>query len=192
MKTETNEYGLEILPETPHLGGFVAGGDPLTFNPKLWEWFIAEHGVASVIDVGCGDGSTLPWWDERGVMATGIDGVASPGVRVHDYTAGPYEPGMIYDLAWSAEFVEHVEERYVSNFLATFAAARMVAMTHAVPGQGGYHHVHCRTGDYWKGQLHHVGHRYDRDLTKKARELAAEDNPHSYFAKTGLVFKMKK
>lgn len=187
--TETNKWGLEIDPEQKHLGGFIKGGDPLSFTPTLWEWFIEEHGVSSVVDVGCGDGSTLPWWDEKGIVAVGIDGIASPGVRQHDYSQGPCVPGQTFDLAWSIEFVEHVQEKYVRNFLATFGGARMVAMTHALPGQPGHHHVNCRDAGYWKRTLATVGHVYDRELTGQARSYAAEDEPEGYFVRSGLVFR---
>lgn len=187
-----------------HLGGYVAGGDPDTWYPNLWTWLIAALSVERVIDVGCGDGATVDWFVSRGVEVFGLDGVEQedhPLVVEHDYTEGPYPhiwgadergepltpPGI--DLIWSCEFVEHVEAQYVDNFLATFQLARYVAMTHALPGQPGWHHVNCQDSDYWVEQLGRYGMILDPHLTAQARAVASTDPAvNNYFARSGLVF----
>jgi SAM-dependent methyltransferase len=175
-----------------HLGGFVPGGDPNTTYPVLWEWFVEEFGLRSVLDVGCGDGAALRAFRRLGCLAEGVDGVEQPDdgeIFLCDYTTGTFNPGRSYDLVWSCEFVEHVEEEFVPNFLKTFQAGRYVAMTHAVPGQPGYHHVNCRDADYWVSKLESVGFRLDEGLTGEAREISRQDEaPHNYFTLTGMVF----
>ena len=187
-----------------HLGGYMAGGDPETFYPELWTWLVEECRVRTVLDVGCGPGHAMNFFADRlDCDVWGIDGIKAPHplIEPHDYTTGPYAPtdedgtplvvtGRLYDLAWSSEFVEHVEERYVPNFLATFQAARLVAMTHAVPGQAGWHHVNCRTGDYWQGALAAVGYVLDDRLTRVGRERAAlNERETNYFRDTGMIFR---
>jgi hypothetical protein len=60
----------------------------------------------------------------------GIDGIWQLSQNwefsLHDYTQGPFRKRQKFDLCWCCEFVEHVEEEYVSNFLATFQMASMV------------------------------------------------------------------
>jgi hypothetical protein len=179
--------------EAGHLGGFIIGGDPATFYPHLWEWLVREHGVFSVMDVGCGEGHALAYFhDVLGIYAQGVDGVEqdNPFIWTHDYTQGPLSFGTPYDLVWSCEFVEHVEERYVPNFLASFAGARLVAITHAEPGQPGYHHVNCRSSEYWKGAMTAAGFAFDEETTLHARYMAAMNrNPINHFARSGLVFR---
>jgi len=184
-----------VDPERPHLGGYHVGGDPLSWCPALWEWLVEELGVRSMLDVGCGEGHALRWFDERGVRVLGVDGVGQNDVRIvtHDYTQGPLAPMFqtaprSYDLAWCCEFVEHVEERYIPNFLATFRCADLVLMTHAVPGQGGHHHVNCRTDEYWLGVMAAAGFAHERELTLTTRALAPE---RSYYAWSGLVFRRR-
>lgn len=182
-----------------HLGGYVPGGDPNTTYPILWRWLVENLGVRSVLDVGCGDGlGALAYFhDTLGIEAQGIDGIPpeqpNPWIWVHDYATGPLGPTSRdddgWDLVWSAEFVEHVEERYVPNFLADFARAPLVLMTHAIPGQGGHHHVNCRTGDYWIGALAAIGYRLDPGLTETTRALAVSPGSYSYYAATGLAFR---
>lgn len=174
-----------------HLGGYHVGGDPLSTYPALWSWLVDDYGVRSVIDVGCGEGVAVRFFRERGCEVLGVDGIeqGDPDIYKHDYTAGPFftSPvvGQQADLAWCCEFVEHVEERYIPNFLATFACAELVLMSHAVPGQGGHHHVNCRDDDYWVGVLAGIGYQKDDSLTAVTRELAGE----GYYTWSGLAFK---
>ena len=174
-----------------HLGGYVEGGDPDTWYPTLWAWFVDELHVNSVLDVGCGDGAALRWWGSEVAVAEGVDGVDQGGypIFVCDYTTGTFESGRQYDLVWSCEFVEHVEERFVDNFLRTFKAGKYVAMTHAVPGQPGWHHVNCQPSDYWVEKLDGIGYELLDGTTAIARAVAAKDDAaNNYFKQTGLVF----
>jgi SAM-dependent methyltransferase len=176
-----------------HLGGYIEGGDPATAYPELWTWLVeGPLAVSSVVDVGCGDGVALRYFAELGCSVLGVEGVPQDDERIveHDYTTGPYRPDASYDLAWSCEFVEHVEARYVPNFLATFKAADLLLMTHAEPGQAGYHHVNCRSADYWIGVLAGVGFQVDPDLTADTRRLARLNlDPWNHYARSGLAFR---
>lgn len=200
-----SDYGEYVVDR--HLGGYFAGGDPDTFYPALWDWAIEEFQVQSMIDVGCGDGATLKFFAQKGIAVLGVDGMPQPDPRImeHDYqTHGPFSisPGMAcappsngrewdarsWDLAWSCEFVEHVEEQHVQNFIATFKTAKVVMMTHAVPGQGGHHHVNCKDDRYWIDVMDAAGFTLD-PRTETAREVSkANERPENYFAKSGLVF----
>lgn len=173
-------------PMTPHLAGFIRGGDPAGMCPDLWARAIVEYDVTSVLDVGCGDGATIDWFAARGCRVMGIDGYpqAHPNIVRHDYSIAALALGSRFDLGWSNEFVEHVEERHVPNFMQTFLACRHVMVTHALPGQPGHHHVNCRDDDWWIARFAEHGFAFDEDATDMARLLAPDD---SYFRRSGLV-----
>lgn len=193
-----------------HLGGYTEGGDPATYYPALWDWLVTDLKIRSVIDVGCGDGHAMRHFERhRGVEVIGVDGCKQdhPKIIQHDYTKGalgslsygastiiPRLCSMItrkkwVDLVWSCEFVEHLEEQYVPNFLATFACAKYVLMSHGLPGQPGHHHVNCRPADYWIGALAAIGYKHDETLTQVTRELAAQNTvPWNHYKRSGLVF----
>ncbi len=123
--------------------------------PDVWEHLIATFDIKSVIDVGCGAGFTTKWFKDRLGDAIGVEGdpealkkAQCPLVQ-HDYTVSEYDPKRDFDLGWCAEFVEHVEERYMPNWMATLMRCKYVAMTFATPGQGGYHHVNEQEELYW-------------------------------------------
>lgn len=189
-----------------HLGGFETctdefpNGDMNTFSPKLWEYIIEKYHIKSVIDVGCGMGFSIIEFMKYCDTVVGIDGSPfalenSPvkeSIFFHDYSIGELETDDRYDLCWSCEFVEHVNEDYRDNFLSTFAFAKYVAMTFAEPGQPGHHHVNCQSQEYWIGNLEKFGFKYDENATLELRKIAKEegeeDGHFKYFEKTGLFF----
>lgn len=176
-----------------HLGGYVEGGDEATYYPDLWRWLVEERGVGSVLDVGCGEGHALKVFSDLGCLVGGIDGVEQQAayIHTHDFTTGPYTAGLQgpWDLVWCCEFVEHVQEGYVPNFLSTFRLAPLVLMTHAEPGQQGYHHVNCRTADYWIGAMAAEGYTFDERLTSLTRTIAAfNTDPYNHYTRSGLAF----
>lgn len=188
-----------------HLGGYISArhprsaemgmehGDSATWSPDLWRWLVEDLGVSSVLDVGCGEGHAAGFFARLGCRVNGIDGsvlalrdTVIPGLQLlHDFTSGPFRPESRYDLVWSCEFVEHVEERYVENFLTSFdAASRFLLVTAAPPGQLGWHHVNCQRAEYWIEKLERRGFIYSEALTDQARALAAK----GHFSRQGLAF----
>lgn len=178
--------------ENPHLGGYIVGGDEATLFPDLWTWIADELEVRSVLDVGCGEGQALSHFRKTGRVVTGIDGIDQddPDIVRWDYEDGPRDTLNTYDLCWSCEFVEHVEEKYAPNFLADFARCDALMMTHAAPGQFGHHHVNCRPADYWVGMMAGIGLALDPWLTEKTRALStANRSPLNHWHRSGLVFR---
>lgn len=138
----------------------------MTYCDDVWTKLIEKYGFTSVLDIGSGVGVNCRWFFDHGIEAYCVEGfpdylanAVMPRDRMiaHDYTKGPYAPERTFDLGWSSEFVEHVEEQYVPNFMATFKRCHYVCMTHATPGQGGYHHVNEQTNDYWIQKMQEAG-----------------------------------
>jgi len=174
------------------LGGYIKGGDPETYYPKLWDWIVKELDVQSVLDIGCGEGYSTRYFKKIGCDVLGIEGsskairdsVISNNVIKHDFCKGEYTPNKKYDSIWSCEFVEHIEEKYISNFLETFKfAEKYIFMTFAEKGQEGWHHVNCKTKEYWIKKISQIGFRFDPKLTEFAKSLCKK-----HFNEHGLVF----
>lgn len=183
-----------------HLGGAsIEQPDGNTFLPEIWEKLIAKYGIKSVLDVGAGAGWNTAWFHERGYYAVGVEGwpeaiakTRMPMQRmiVHDYTTGPLktltETGELFDLGWSSEFVEHVEEKYLPNFMATFQCCKLVCMTYATPGQGGYHHVNEAPDSYWLQKMSEFGFEH---LHEDTAWMRATDNGSAWGRKTLTLFR---
>ncbi len=171
------------MNDVSHMGGTALVGDPMTFVPDVWEKLIAKYGFKSVIDVGSGVGINARWFLDHGLDAYAVEGypdylrnsVLPEGRMIaHDYTTGPYVPNRLFGLGWSSEFVEHVEEQFVPNFMATFRKCSHVCITHATPGQGGYHHVNERSTEYWIEKFRQSGFGHLEKESKWMRETGPD------------------
>ena len=181
-----------------HLGGFMAGGDPATWCPRLWSWLAQKFNIKSMIDVGCGQGYAVYYFNNLGINAKGIEGsdaaitssVIKSAIVQHDFNQQAYIPYEPIDLIWSCEFLEHIDERYLKNVLATLLSAKsMIVITHAFPGQEGHHHVNCQPSIYWISLLRYIGFRFSLKYTLMARYITMRDHSKmNHFGRSGLVF----
>lgn len=179
-------------PLDPALGGNVIGGDRRTFHPELWSFLISRFGVESMLDVGSGEGHCVRYFADLGVRATGFDGLRQnveqsvAPIVLHDLRSGPYL--LPVDLVHCCEVVEHVAERHLPSLLGTLANGRVIAMTHAIPGQGGHHHVNCQPAEYWIERVEALGYSFLPDVTAQGKELIVKAGHWTYFVGTGLIF----
>jgi len=144
-----------------------------------------------MLDVGCGEGHAVNYFFQKGVMAHGIDGLrrnvdrAVAAVAWHDILTGPYY--MPVDLVWSCEVAEHIMPENVDYYIDTLCNGKIIAMTHAVPGQAGHHHVNCQPQEYWINLLSQKGFMLERSQSVY-REIASRDDVPNYFGMSGLLF----
>ena len=96
-------------------------------------------------------------------------------------TTGEFIPTKKYDMTWCCEFVEHVEDQYLHNFMKTFNMFDVVAMTHGVPGQPGYHHVNCQESEYWIKLLSDYGFEYLESTSLSLRDSIPDYYPGDVF-----------
>src|ERR1700722_16698995 len=174
-----------------HLGGNIRGGDPFTFCPSVWEYVINRFAVMSVLDIGSGCGDAAAWFYRKGLQVIAVEGMDEnisnslyPAIK-QDLTIGPIVTKV--DLVHCQEVVEHIDEKYLENLLASLATGRVVLMTHALPGQGGYHHVNEQPSDYWVNHLSRIGGSFLQEDPARIRALAKADGG-VYMEQTGMVF----
>lgn len=185
-----------------HLGGYVEGGDKDCIYEELWAWLAQDaydRDDVLLLDVGCGDGIAIDAFRRHGLNAWGVDGmnIEHPHVLRHDFTTGLYGHfndtrflGELIGTIWCCEFLEHIEERFLPNVMETMRQAHTVAITHAVPGQAGWHHVNLQGDHYWEGAFAAHGFRFDLDATEHARHLAGlNGRSTNYFRDTGMIFR---
>lgn len=159
--------------------------------------------VKSMLDIGCGPGGMVQLANEKKINAIGIDGdytldrYDDSKFIIHDYTKGPIKKmkPKQFDLGWSVEFVEHVYEEYIPNYMPSFQRCNYVIMTYAPPGWLGHHHVNCQPESYWINKFIQYGFKYDGALTKQLRSRSTMRKPGkkgvkgAYVKKRGLLFR---
>lgn len=181
-----------VLDENaPHLGGNFADGDPATWCPSAWKYIIDRFNIKSVMDVGSGRGWAAKWFSNQGLKVTAIEGLednvsnAIIETQLHDLTTGPFTAKV--DFVNCIEVVEHIEEKYLDNLLTTLCQGTVLLMTHAVPGQKGWHHVNCQDSKYWVDHLKNRNFSVMETETAEIRKLAAKDGG-KHIARNGIVF----
>lgn len=180
----------ENLTVEEHLGGSLT---------RCWEdegsldWAINKFNVKSMIDIGCGQGCQVKLARSKGLEAIGIDGdsrVITKDLHIqHDFVKSKFLSTRTYDLAWSVEFLEHVYEEFMPNYMTAFQSSKYVIATHAPPGKIGHHHVNCQVPEYWHEKFDEYGFRYDEELTK---ELRKNTTMGKYFMRKYGLFFIKK
>jgi SAM-dependent methyltransferase len=175
-----------------HLGGWIPSGDPNTYMPDVWRAVVDGYDIKSVVDIGCGSGHNLEWFKNNGINCVGVDGdpksvqatVDKQIIAVtNDYTLKSALSNT-YDLAICTEFAEHVEAKYEHLWLRDLQKCKYVLFTHAVPNQGGYHHVNEQTESYWLERFASYGFTPDWDFTYKYR-----DTKYRWGRNTLILFK---
>jgi cyclopropane fatty-acyl-phospholipid synthase-like methyltransferase len=193
-----------MITHEGHLGGFIYEGDIATDYPFMYEFLVKDLKISSVLDVGCGRGFALKRFQDLGCKVLGIDGsptaiqssIIPERTRQIDFTVSQVLPEKKYDLVFSVEFVEHVEEQYMKNYLPCFDSGKYIVMTFAGPNQPGHHHVNCQPIDYWINTFQQRGFTYDEEYTNILKEKAKTDRMHfcpqfdgNHFEHRGLFFR---
>ncbi|MEA2715234.1 MAG: hypothetical protein QOG91_262 [Candidatus Parcubacteria bacterium] len=114
----------------------------------------------SVVDVGCGTGSWLRVFREKGITEIlGIDGdyvqkeqleIPASAFMTADLER-PLSIGRVFDLAISLEVAEHLDQRQAEAFIFSLVAlSPAIIFSAAVPGQGGTSHKNEQWPEYWR------------------------------------------
>lgn len=174
----------------PHLGGNISVGDPHSYSPSVWRYLMERFAVRSVLDVGAGLGHAASWFHRQGVAAVGVEGLKNNCQKsVHPLVYADLSLGPVYcpvDMVLCVEMVEHLEEQYLPHLLDTLCNGKIIVMTNALPGQGGYHHVNCQPTEYWINHLKQRGCSVSQDDTNKIKSLATAEGA-MHLARTGMV-----
>jgi len=185
------------LPD--HLGGHQG---ITNVDEGVLDWAISRLNISSMLDIGCGPGGMVELANSRGINATGIDGdytlerYDDSKFIIHDFSTGPVPKLNKYDLAWSVEFVEHVYEDYIPNYMPAFQKCKYVIMTYAPPGTGGHHHVNERPKDYWINRFTYAGFVHIPELSLEMRRSTTmtgiNGKKRKFINNTGMVFVQRK
>jgi len=172
-----------------HLGGHE---NMTHVDDGALQFLIERYDAKSFLDVGCGPGGMVDLSLEKGLIAHGVDGDFTVNhknpnnITIHDYVTGPVKLNRNYDIGWSCEFLEHVEEVYMANYMDTFKYCKVIAVTHAFPNQQGHHHVNLKSPEYWIEKFSFYGFSQDIEATQLIREKSTMGD--EYIRLSGLVF----
>lgn len=177
---------------TSHLGGHL---NKTHIDLGTLQYIHEKYNIKSMLDIGCGPGDMATLAKTLNIDWYGIDGDdkvsrsidASGRMWIVDFTKSKFVGGDDKDLAWAIEFLEHVEEKYMENYMTAFKLCKYAVVTAAPPGYSGHHHVNCKLEDYWIGAFAANGFRYDHKESMKIRKISTMKKP--FMHETGMFFK---
>jgi cyclopropane fatty-acyl-phospholipid synthase-like methyltransferase len=186
-----NKNNLVYDDKFKHLGGNLENGDPDTFSEFVWNHLLKLTNAKTLLDLGSGRGHTSKWFLEKGLNVTSVDGLDNNvknsivPTLLHDLTMGAFLKPV--DLVVCVEVVEHIEEKYLNFLLDSLSNGKFIFMTHAIPGQTGYHHVNCQESEYWINHLTRAGYTFLKNESNDLRSLATQQNA-KWLAQNGMLF----
>jgi 2-polyprenyl-3-methyl-5-hydroxy-6-metoxy-1,4-benzoquinol methylase len=186
------KYEYVIDNRNQHLGGNFAEGDPATFSPIAWKFIIERFSIKSMLDIGSGRGYAAKWFLDQGLDVTAIEGLYEnvinsvvPTIK-HDLTISSYKKHV--DFVNCIEVVEHIEVKFIDNLMDTLCNGKYVLITHAIPGQKGWHHVNCQPSEYWISNFEKRNFKFLHNDSLIIRKLAESDGG-LHIARNGMIFK---
>ena len=124
-------------------------------------------GPNSVVDVGCGIGTWLKVFSDKGITDfIGIDGdyVDRKTLKINNSSLVEFDLETFYssqrkfDLAISLEVAEHLKQESADDFIKTLTnLSDVVIFSAAIPNQGGQNHLNEQEPSYWISKFEEEG-----------------------------------
>ena len=171
-----------------HLGGHINKNN-LEYDSI--EYLKNKFNIKSMLDIGCGPGNMKMSCDNLNIEYEGLEGdenCKKDYIKIIDFSKEKYNEKKIYDLGYSTEFLEHVEEKYIENYINAFINCKYLLITAAPPNWPGHHHVNCKNHEYWLKVFNKYGFILDPFNTLQVRELSSMN---SHLKKRKKFIKMR-
>lgn len=178
----------------PHVAGYFALGEQ---PRRTIGYLVQKYKPITVLDVGSGPMGSKKIFHDFGVQWVWcIDGDDQILYRddlrdeghlntfsIVDLERSAYRFPTTFDMVFSYECAEHITN--VDNYVDTITinCGRILAITHALPGQGGHHHVNEKDDAYWIDKITKKGFKYLENESRKGRI-----DGDGYFSISGLIF----
>lgn len=140
-----------------HLGGHI---NITNLEIGTFTYLNETYNLKSFLDIGCGTGGMVELANKNNLLARGLEGddIAIKKSNVSnlitkiDFSKEKYDNQLdieFFDLGYSSEFLEHVDEKYIDNYMTAFKRCKYIIITAAPPKWPGHHHVNCKDHEYW-------------------------------------------
>lgn len=183
-------------PAKPHVAGYFRFGEQPV---NIIKYLIERFKPVTVLDVGSGPFGSKKIFNYHGVQWVWcIDGddqlLSREDLQEHlstfsvvDLERSAYRFPTTFDMVYSYECAEHIGN--VDNYVETITVncGNILAITHALPNQGGHHHVNEQDDDYWIDKITGKGFEYLENESIEGRATG-----DGYFSQSGLIFQKTK
>jgi SAM-dependent methyltransferase len=160
---------------------------------SLYEW---RH-PKTVVDVGCGSGALLASFralgcDVRGLEYSdaGLNFCRARGLSVEKFNIekDAFQSSGA-DLVVSFEVAEHLAARNADRYIKLLCSiSPHIAMSAAIPGQGGTEHINEQPHSYWIEKFEANGRRFDSDTSRRLSSEWRQPGLASWYSDNVMVF----
>lgn len=160
-------------------------------DSSLLSYVKSGYNIETMLDIGCGIGGMSAIAEQNEIEWNGIDKdqdlkVSNKNFKLFDFRSGKLNIYKEYDLIWSIEFLEHLEEKFLDNVMPLFELGQIIIISTPPPGTPGIHHVNCRDKEYWIEKFKEYGLIYSKKLTNEFKKKS--NMRKNFFKKNGFVF----
>jgi len=168
-------------------------------DEPVFKYIIKKYNIKSMFDMGCGQGGVEKFAKKYNVSWVGVDGdkraiTKNPHTIIHDYRTGSFLSNENYfDLCWSIEFLEHLEEQYVLNVLNDFSCCKYLVVTaHPPPpiprkNKSNGWHVNEQHPEYWIKKITNIGFSFlEKDIEQIKKKCVRTHK--NWIKRHGLFF----
>ena len=182
-----------------HLGGHVS---KTNLEIGTFEYLKEKYNLKSFLDIGCGTGGMVQLANQNNLLSRGLEGdekaikksKVKKLITKIDFTKEKYINQLnikFFDLGYSSEFLEHVEEKYIKNYIMSFKKCKYIVITAAPPKWPGHHHVNCKNHEYWirlfnKNNFYHYP--YETLKCREKSTMNINGGKNKQFIKHRLLF----
>jgi SAM-dependent methyltransferase len=147
------------------------------FPKNVLDIILRDIKPKSLLDVGCGTGSSLNYFIENGVDAWGVENSDlaikmsknSNKITKHNLNK-ELNLNRKFDLVWCFEVIEHIHPEFEKGMLNTLTNhSDTVILSAAVPGQGGTGHFNEQPEEYWIDRFTNLGYTYNKEMSHKLK-----------------------
>lgn len=133
----------------------------------------------SILDIGAANGLHTKEFKKFGCYTFGIEGTKHFGPflkrNANDYLIQDiresFDLGKIFDLVFSVEVLEHIEEKHTDIVLDNICKHGDILFITANPSCGGKGHYNPQPKQYWIKKFNEKGFRFCENETKKLSEM---------------------
>ena len=182
-----------------HLGGHI---NTTNIETGTFNYLNKKYNLKSFLDIGCGPGGMVQLANENNLLARGLEGDdnaikqsnVSNLITKIDFSKEKYDDQLTidsFDLGYSSEFLEHVDEEYIDNYMPAFQKCKYILITAAPPKWPGHHHVNCKDHEYWVRKFNKYGfyhYPYETNNCRKNSTMNTHKGKNKQFIKHRVLF----